>query len=87
LSLRTHTKKPDPQRTFLHLTPYEKDHVVHQILGAGDSGIVEQFSGITYTANAKNHQLDFPEVKPILANEVTFSKIPKSGKNAPYKMP
>jgi hypothetical protein len=36
-------KKPDPQRAFLHSSHqvYEKDHVVHQILGAG-TRIVEQ---------------------------------------------
>jgi 5-methylcytosine-specific restriction enzyme subunit McrC len=32
----------------------------------------------------QKHSIDFPEVKN-LANEVTFSKIPKSRKNAPYK--
>jgi hypothetical protein len=35
-SLQDIYKKPDPQRTFLHFTPsIRKDHVVHQILGAG----------------------------------------------------
>lgn len=73
------------ERFYTSHQVYEKDHVVHQILGQA-LGIVEQFSRGNYLySKCKNIQLDFPEVKLILANEVAFSKIPKSRKNAPYK--
>ncbi|WP_369765332.1 McrC family protein [Flavobacterium sp. WC2429] len=64
---------------------YEKDHLVHQVLGQA-LGIIEQFSkGNHLYSKCKSVQLDFPEVKPIQANEATFAKIPKSRKTAPYK--
>jgi 5-methylcytosine-specific restriction enzyme subunit McrC len=64
---------------------YEKDHLVHQILGQA-LGIIEQFSKGHYLySKCKSVQLDFPEVKVIQANEGTFAKIPKSRKSAPYK--
>jgi 5-methylcytosine-specific restriction enzyme subunit McrC len=64
---------------------YEKDHLVHQVLGQALC-IIEQFSkGNHLYSKCKSVQLDFPEVKVIQANEVTFAKIPKSRKTAPYK--
>jgi 5-methylcytosine-specific restriction enzyme subunit McrC len=65
---------------------YEKDHLVHQVLGQALC-IIEQFSkGKHLYSKCKSVQLDFPEVKTIKANEATFAKIPKSRKTAPYKM-
>lgn len=73
------------ERFYTSHQVYEKDHAVHQILGQALE-IVEQFSRGNYLySKCKNIQLDFPEVKAIQANEVTFSKIPKSRKNASYK--
>jgi 5-methylcytosine-specific restriction enzyme subunit McrC len=64
---------------------YEKDHLVHQVLGQA-LYIIEQFSkGNHLYSKCKSVQLDFPEIKVIQANEVTFAKIPKSRKTAPYK--
>lgn len=64
---------------------YDKDHLVHQILGQALS-IVERFTRGNYLySKCKSVQLDFPEVKPIQANANTFSKIPKSRKTAPYE--
>ena len=64
---------------------YEKDHLVHQVLGEALC-IIEQFSkGNHLYSKCKSVQLDFPEVKTIKANEATFAKIPKSRKAAPYK--
>ncbi len=64
---------------------YDKDHLMHQILGQALS-IVEQFTKGNYLySKCKSVQLDFPEVKAIQANEATFLKIPKSRKTAPYE--
>lgn len=64
---------------------YDKDHLVHQILGQALS-IIEQVSKGNYLYNrCKSIQLDFPEVKTIQATAATFTKIPKSRKTSPYK--
>jgi len=64
---------------------YEKDHLIHQILGLALS-IIEGFSKGTYLySKCKSIQLDFPEVKSIKINHTTFSRIKKSRKSAPYK--
>lgn len=64
---------------------YEKDHLIHQILGQA-LNIIEHLSKGSYLySQCKTVQLDFPEVKTIKANENTFSKIPKSRKTAPYE--
>lgn len=64
---------------------YDKDHLIHQILGQA-LYIIEHLSKGSYLYNkCKTLQLDFPEVKAIKANENTFSKIPKSRKTAPYQ--
>lgn len=64
---------------------YEKDHLIHQILGQALE-IIEHLSKGTYLySQCKKVELDFPEVKTIKANENTFSKIPKSRKTAPYE--
>lgn len=63
---------------------YEKDHLIHHILGQA-LDIIEHLSKGTYLySKCKTVQLDFPEVKEIRANESTFSKVPKSRKTAPY---
>lgn len=64
---------------------YEKDHLIHQILGQA-LDIIEHLSKGTYLySKCKTVQLDFPEVKQIRANESTFSKVPRSRKTAPYE--
>jgi len=64
---------------------YEKDHLIHQILGQALDIIEHQSKGTYLYSKCKTVQLDFPEVKKIRANESTFSKVPKSRKTAPYE--
>ncbi|WP_143884981.1 McrC family protein [Chryseobacterium binzhouense] len=64
---------------------YDKDHLIHQILGQA-LDIIEHLSKGTYLySKCKTVQLDFPEVKVIKADKTTFSKILKSRKTAPYE--
>ena len=64
---------------------YDKDHLIHQILGQA-LGIIAHLSKGTYLySKCKTVQLNFPEVKEITADEITFSKVPKSRKTAPYE--
>lgn len=64
---------------------YDKDHFIHQIIYRA-LDIVEKCSKGSYLyAKCKTVQLDFPEVRTISVSEVTFSKIPKSRKTAPYE--
>lgn len=64
---------------------YDKDHLIHQIIYKA-LDIVERCSKGSYLySKCKTVQLDFPEVKTILVTEVTFSKIPKTRKTAPYE--
>ena len=64
---------------------YDKDHLVHQVLGQALS-IIETFSKGTYLySKCKTTQLNFPEVKSIQANEATFSRLPQNRKTAPYE--
>ena len=64
---------------------YEKDHLIHQILGQALEIIATLSKGNYLYSKCKTVQLDFPEVKAIKANENTFTKIPKSRKTAPYE--
>ncbi|WDF45815.1 restriction endonuclease [Chryseobacterium sp. KACC 21268] len=64
---------------------YDKDHLIHQVLGQALEIIATLSKGSYLYSRCKKVQLDFPEVKPIKANENTFSKIPKSRKTAPYE--
>lgn len=64
---------------------YNKDHLIHQILGQALDIIATSSKGNYLYSTCKRIQLDFPEVKSIKANENTFSKIPKSRKTAPYE--
>jgi len=64
---------------------YDKDHLIHQVLGKALS-IIEKFSKGTYLySKCKTTQLNFPEVRNIITNEVTFSRLPKDRKSAPYE--
>ncbi|WP_407509571.1 McrC family protein [Elizabethkingia anophelis] len=63
---------------------YEKNHLIHQILGQALDIIAHLSKGTYLYSKCKTVQLDFPEVKSIKANENTFTKIPKSRKTAPY---
>jgi 5-methylcytosine-specific restriction enzyme subunit McrC len=72
------------ERFFTTHQVYDKDHLLHQILGQALS-IIETFSKGTYLySKCKTIQLNFPEVKTIQVNEVTFSRLPKNRKTAPY---
>ncbi|MBW7674754.1 McrC family protein [Chryseobacterium chendengshani] len=64
---------------------YDKDHLIHQVLGQALEIISTLSKGNYLYSKCKTVQLDFPEVKAINANENTFSKIPKSRKTAPYE--
>lgn len=64
---------------------YDKDHLIHQILGQALEIITTLSKGNYLYNKCKTVQLDFPEVKVIKANENTFAKIPKSRKTAPYE--
>lgn len=64
---------------------YDKDHLIHQILGQALGIIATLSKGNSLYGKCKTIQFDFPEVKSIQANEHTFSKIPKSRKTAPYE--
>jgi len=64
---------------------YDKDHLIHQILGQALDIIAHLSKGTYLYSKCKTVQLNFPEVKEITANESTFSKVPKSLKTAPYE--
>lgn len=64
---------------------YDKDHLVHQILGQALEIIASLSKGNYLYSKCKTVQLNFPEVQSIKANENTFTKIPKSRKTAPYE--
>lgn len=64
---------------------YDKDHLIHQILGQALEIIATLSKGNYLYSKCKTVQLDFPEVKAIKASENTFTKIPKSRKTAPYE--
>lgn len=63
---------------------YDKNHLLHQVLGQALT-IIETLSKGTYLySKCKTVQLNFPEVTTIKANEVTFSKLPRNRKTASY---
>jgi len=64
---------------------YDKDHLIHQILGQALEIIATLSKGNYLYSKCKTVQLGFPEVKAITANESTFTKIPKSRKTTPYE--
>jgi 5-methylcytosine-specific restriction enzyme subunit McrC len=64
---------------------YDKDHLLHQVLGQALSIIASLSKGMYLYSKCKTTQLNFPEVTGIQANEATFSKIPKNRKTAPYE--
>lgn len=73
------------ERFFTSHQVYEKDHLVHQILGQALT-IVEQMSNGSYLySKCKTINLDFPEVKKIKATSSTFNSLPKNRKVVPYK--
>ena len=64
---------------------YDKNHLVHQILNQAMDIVATMTKGNYLYSKCKTVQLDFPEVKPIEANESTFDKLPKTRKTAPYE--
>lgn len=63
---------------------YEKDHLIHQILGQALDIVAQLSKGSYLYSRCKTVQLDFPEVKAIKTTEAIFSKVPKSRKTQPY---
>lgn len=72
------------ERFYTSHQVYEKDHLIHQVLGQALDIIAHLSKGTYLYSKCKTIQLDFPEVKAIKANENAFTKIPKSRKTAPY---
>lgn len=64
---------------------YDKDHLVHQILGLALDIVAQCSKGNYLYGKCKSVQLDFPEVQSISVTEATFSKLPKNRKTAPYE--
>lgn len=63
---------------------YDKDHLLHQVLGQALEIVATMSKGNYLYSKCKTVQLNFPEVKTINANEATFSKLTKNRKTAPY---
>lgn len=63
---------------------YDKDHLLHQVLGQALEIIAAMSKGTYLYSKCKTVQLNFPEVASINANESTFSKISYNRKTAPY---
>lgn len=63
---------------------YDKDHLIHQILGQALSIIASLSKGTYLYSKCKTIQLNFPEVTKIQANESVFLRLPKNRKTAPY---
>ncbi|MES2862769.1 MAG: restriction endonuclease [Bacteroidota bacterium] len=64
---------------------YDKDHLLHQVLGQALTIIASFTKGTYLYSKCKTIQLNFPEVKTIQATDATFSKLPKNRKTAPYE--
>lgn len=64
---------------------YDKDHLVHQILGLALNIVAQCSEGNFLYGKCKSVQLDFPEVQNISVTEATFSQLPKNRKTAPYE--
>lgn len=64
---------------------YDKDHLLHQVLGQALNIIATLSKGTYLYSKCKTTQINFPEVKSINASESTFSKLPKNRKTAPYE--
>lgn len=64
---------------------YDKDHLIHQVLGQALNIIASLSKGTYLYSKCKTIQLDFPEVTKIQANESVFLRLPKNRKTAPYE--
>lgn len=64
---------------------YERDHLIHQILGQALEIITRVSKGTYLYSRCKTVQVYFPEVTSIKANERIFTKLIKSRKTAPYE--
>lgn len=73
------------ERFYTTYQVYDKDHLIHQILGQALDIIAALSKGNYLYSKCTKVQLDFPDVKPINASENTFARIPKSKKTAPYQ--
>ncbi len=73
------------ERFFTSHQVYEKNHLVHQILGQA-LNIVEQMSSGSYLfSKCKTISIDFPQVKKINTTSETFNALPNNRKLMPYK--
>lgn len=73
------------ERFYTSHQVYEKDHLVHQIIGQALDIIASMSKGNYLYHQCKSVQLDFPEVSTITATDHTFNKIQKTRKTAPYE--
>ncbi len=64
---------------------YDKDHLIHQILGLALNIVAQCSKGNFLYGKCKSVQLDFSEVQNISVTEATFSQLPKNRKTAPYE--
>lgn len=73
------------ERFFTTHQVYDKDHLLHQVLGQALNIIATLSKGTYLYSKCKTTQINFPEVKSINASESTFTKLPKNRKTAPYE--
>lgn len=73
------------ERFYTSHQVYEKDHLIHQVIGQALEIVASMSKGNHLYHHCKSVQLDFPEVSSIHANYHTFNKIPKTRKTAPYE--
>lgn len=86
LDFREHFNKNliHKERFYTSHQVYEKNHLIHQILGQA-LGIIEQMSNGGYLySRCKKIMLEFPSVKKIYANSETFKHLPKNKNLLPY---
>ena len=73
------------ERFYTSHQVYEKDHLIHQVIGQALEIVASMSKGNHLYHHCKSVQLDFPEVTSIQATHHTFNKIPKTRKTAPYE--
>ena len=64
---------------------YDKDHLIHQILGKALDIVSNISKGSGLYSHCKSVQLDFPEVKDINVKASTFDKLVLDRKSRPYE--
>lgn len=64
---------------------YDKDHLIHQLLGLALSIVAKLSKGTYRYGTCMATLLNFPEVKSITANENTFARLMPNRKTEPYQ--